>query len=168
MKIFNASFILLMLVLPLGSANALTDDFTKQAKISSDKWHIDLQKNIAVYTGNVHIRQGSIEITAQRLEIYNHGKSGQEQMVLIGSPARFSQRIEDGTLISAQAKEIRFERHTNILKLLRQAKVTWGKNITSGDYISYDMVRKSLNADGDSTKNKQVITILQPTKKKNK
>ena len=165
MKILNASFILLVLLFSQQSAHALTDDSKQQAKISAESSYIDLQKNIAVYTGNVRVSQGSIEIKADRLEIYNHGKHGIELMVLSGSPASFSQRIEDGTLISAQALEIRFERNNNILKLLRSAKVTWGKNITSGEFISYDMIRKSLSADGDSNNNKQVITILQPTKK---
>ncbi|MDP2560703.1 lipopolysaccharide transport periplasmic protein LptA [Psychrobium sp. 1_MG-2023] len=167
MKTLKASAFFLLALLTSNTATALSDDFKQQASINADNQYIDLAKNIAVYKGNVTIKQGSIEITADRLEVYNHGEHGVELMVLIGRPARFSQRVGDGNNISAQAKEIRFERGTNIIKLNRSAQLTWGKNVVKGDTISYDMVRQLLNADRNANKKDQVTTILQPNESKN-
>jgi len=164
MKTIKASALLLLAIF-CGKSFALSDDFNKEASISSDSQYIDIGKNVAVYKGNVKITQGSISISADRLEIYNHGNSGLELMVLIGKPASFSQTVDDGTVISAQASEVRFERGTNIIKLNRNAQLTWGKNVVKGELITYDMIRKLLNADGDAKREKQVTNILQPTKK---
>jgi len=164
MKIIKASALLLLAIF-CGKSLALSDDFNKEASISSDNQYIDIGKNVAVYKGNVKITQGSITISADRLEIYNHGNSGLELMVLIGKPARFSQTVDDGTIISAQASEVRFERAANVIKLSRKAQLTWGKNVVKGELITYDMIRKLLNADGDAERDNQVITILQPNEK---
>ena len=162
MKIIKASALLFLALLVSKQSLALSDDFNKEAQIKADSQYIDIGKSVAIYNGNVTIIQGSITITADRLEIYNHGKSGLELMVLIGEPASFSQTVDDGTVISAQANEVRFERGSNIIKLRREAQLTWGKNIVKGELITYDMVRKLLNADGDASKDNQVTTILQP------
>lgn len=167
MKTIKASALLFLALITCDQSFALSDDFSKQASITADNQYIDIGKSVAVYKGNVTITQGSITISADRLEIYNHGNSGLELMVLKGKPAKFEQTVDDGTVISAQAKEIRFERGTNIIKLTNEAQLTWGKNTVKGQLISYDMIRKLLNADGDVNKEDQVTTILQPNDKVN-
>lgn len=167
MKTIKASALLFLALITCNQSFALSDDFSKKASISADNQYIDIGKSVAVYKGNVKITQGSINISAERLEIYNHGNSGLELMVLTGKPAKFSQTVDDGTVISAQAREIRFERGTNVIKLSNTAQLTWGKNTVSGELITYDMIRKLLNADGDANKQNQVTTILQPNEKVN-
>jgi len=167
MKTIKASVLLFLALLTCNEALALSDDFNQQASITADNQYIDIGKSVAVYKGNVKIIQGSISISADRLEIYNHGNSGLELMVLKGNPARFSQTVDDGTVISAQASEVRFERGANIIKLNNKAQLTWGKNTVKGELITYDMIRKLLNADGDASKENQVTTILQPKEKVN-
>jgi len=167
MKTIKASAFLFLATLFCNQSFALSDDFSKEASISADNQYIDIGKSVAVYKGNVKIVQGSITISADRLEIYNHGNSGLELMVLIGKPARFSQTVDDGTVISAHANEVRFERGSNVIKLSRSAQLTWGKNIVKGELITYDMIRKLLNADGDANNDNQVTTILQPNEEVN-
>jgi len=165
MKIPKASALLFLALICCQKSFALTGDFKQEAAVTADSQYIDIGKSIAVYKGNVTITQGSISIMADRLEVYNHGNSGLELMVLIGNPAIFSQTVDDGTVISAQAKEVRFERASNIIKLNREAQLTWGKNVVKGETITYDMIRKLLNADGNAEKDNQVTTILQPNEK---
>jgi len=165
MKTIKASVLLILALMTCNQSLALTSDFSQQAKISADNQYIDIGKSVAIYRGNVKITQGSITVNADRLEIYNHGNKGLELMVLSGKPARFSQTVDDGTVISAQANEVRFERGSNIIKLSSQAQLTWGNNTVNGELITYDMLRKLLNADGDENKENQVTTILQPNEK---
>lgn len=167
MKTIKASALLILALLFNDQSLALADDFSKQAAISADNQYIDIGKSVAVYTGNVKITQGSISISADRLEIYNHGNSGLELMVMVGKPAKFTQTVDDGTVITAHASEVRFERAKNIIKLNRDAQLTWGKNVVKGELITYDMIKKLLNADGDLKKDNQVTTILQPKDKVN-
>lgn len=165
MKIIKASALFFLALFSSEQAIALSNDFNQQASISADNQYVDIGKSVAIYKGNVKITQGSISISADRLEIYNHGNSGLELMVLKGKPAKFSQTVDDGTVISAEARELRFERGTNVIKLSNNAQLTWGKNTVKGELITYDMNRKLLNADGDINKENQVTTILQPNDK---
>jgi len=162
MKLLSLSALLLISVLSHSNAYALNDDIKQEAQISANNQNFDLGKSIAIYKGNVRITQGSIEILADYLKVFNHGRSGEEVMVFSGKPAQFSQTMDDGARISAKAQDIRFERATNLIKLTTQVAVNWGGNVVTGDAISYDIEKRILDADGDLNKEEQVTTILQP------
>jgi len=162
MKLLSLSALLLTSVLVHSNSHALINDIKKEAQISANNQNIDLGKNIAIYKGDVKIKQGSIEITAEFLKVFNHGRRGEEVMVFTGAPAKFSQTMDDGTKISTTAKEIKFERATNLVKLTHEVVVNWGDNIVTGDIINYDIDKRILNADGNKKKDEQVTTILQP------
>jgi lipopolysaccharide export system protein LptA len=162
MKLLSLSALLLVSVLAHTNAYALNDDMKKKALISANNQNIDIGKSIAIYKGNVKITQGSIEIFADYLKVFNHGRRGEEVMVFSGKPAQFSQTMDDGARISAKAKDIRFERATNLIKLTTEVAVNWGDNVVTGDAINYDIGKRILNADGDPKNDEQVTTILQP------
>ena len=165
MTIIKAS-ILLAIALFTTNATALESDIKQQAIIDADHQEIDLAKNFAVFSGNVTIKQGSILISATRLEIFNHGVSGKEVMILTGDPARFSQQLALGDKVIAQANEIRFERSNNMIKLTNNAQIQQNESLVKGQFISYDMANKLLSANGSTDNKKRVTTILQPTKDK--
>ncbi|MGB0899562.1 MAG: lipopolysaccharide transport periplasmic protein LptA [Psychrobium sp.] len=166
MKLLRLSALLLVGVLTQTTGYALTEDLKKQAHISADSQNIDLGKSVAIYKGNVKITQGSIEISADYLEIFNHGKRGEEVMVFSGKPAQFSQTMDDGASIAAKAQNIRFERANNLIKMSSDVAVRWGENTLSGDAISYDIVKRILDADGNPKNDEQVKNILQPKEDK--
>ena len=162
MKLLSLSALLLINVLTHFNAYALNDDIKQEAQISANNQSIDLANNVAIYKGNVKITQGSIEIIAEFLKVYNHGRRGDEVMVFSGEPAQFSQTMDDKSRISAKAKNIRFERATNLMKLSNDVSVSWGDNVVTGDSIHYDINKRILNADGNQKNDEQVTTILQP------
>jgi len=162
MKLLSLSAILLIGVLSHSNAYALNDDIKKEAQISANNQQIDMGKSIAIYKGNVRITQGSIEIIADYLKVFNHGRRGEEVMVFSGEPAKFSQTMDDGTRISAQAKDIRFERATNLMILTQEVIVSWGETTATGDAFNYDIKKRILNASGDLKNDEQVTTILKP------
>lgn len=164
MTTIKTSILLSLALLVSSNAIALDDDIKKQAIIASNNQKIDIAKNFAVFTGAVTIRQGSILISADRLEIFNHGHSGKEVMVLTGNPARFSQELEQGGKVTAHANEIRFERANNIIRLTTNAQLQQNESLVKSQHINYDMARKLLKANGDADAKKRVTTILQPTK----
>ena len=165
MKKIKASTLLALTLLASAHAIALTSDVNKPAVISANNQTIDLVKNFAMLSGNVTIKQGSILISADSLKIYNHGKSGKEIMVLTGNPAKFSQQLEQGGQLKAQAKTIRFERAKNIVSLTTDAQLKQQDSLVKSQFISYDMAKKVLLANNQdkTTPSKRVVTILQPT-----
>lgn len=172
MTTIKASILLAVTLLASGHVIALTSDITKPAIISANNQTIDLAKNFATFTGNVTIKQGSILISADRLQIFNHGNSGKEVMVLTGKPALFSQLLDQGGKMTAQAKTIRFERAKNIVSLTTDAQLKQQDSLVKSQFISYDMAKKVLLASGkgagSSGSSKRVTTILQPTNNEKK
>jgi len=168
MTTIKASIFLALSLFASGHAVALDSDARKPAVISANNQTIDLAKNYALLSGGVTIKQGSIVISADRLKIYNHGNSGKEIMVLTGNPAKFSQKLEQGGLLTAQAKTIRFERANNIVSLTTDAQLKQQDSLVKSQFISYDMANKLLlaNSKGKSNSSKRVVTILQPTSDK--
>lgn len=164
MTIRKASLLSVICLLMSPVLFALEDDFKQQIVIESDRESLDIARNIAIFYGPVKITQGSILILAGRLEVSNRGQSGKEVMVATGIPASFSQQLEDGRIVKAQAKEIRFERANNILKLSQDAQLSQDDSIVKGGTITYDMGRQELIAEPDPDNNGKVRTILQPTK----
>lgn len=165
MTIRKASLLPLLCLLLSPTLLALENDFEQQIVIESDRESLDIARNIAIFYGPVKITQGSILIEAGRLEVSNRGQSGKEIMVATGNPASFSQQLEDGRFVKAQAKEIRFERAINMLKLTQDAQLSQDDSIVKGGTISYDMGRQELIAEPSTDKNDKVTTILQPSKK---
>lgn len=167
MTIIKASILFSMALFASSNAIALNDDIKKQAIIASNNQKVDIAKNFAVFSGDVTIKQGSILISAERLEIFNHGHSGKEVMILTGNPAKFSQDLEQGDKVTAHANQIRFERANNIIRLSKNAQLQQNESLVRSQSISYDMARKLLIANGNTNEkldaNKRVTTILEPT-----
>ena len=165
MTIRKVSLISLLCLCISPSLWALNDDFKQQIVIESDRESLDIARNIAIFYGPVRITQGSILIEAGRLEVSNRGQSGKEVMVATGNPASFSQQLEDGRYVKAQAKEIRFERANNLLLLSQDAQLSQDASVVESGNIRYDMERQVLIAEPGEAKEDKVRTILQPSQK---
>jgi lipopolysaccharide export system protein LptA len=142
-------------------ANAAKADDEQEIFIDADRQTADLKNKMASYIDDVKITQGSLTINADLVHVFSP-KNKQKTYLAKGKPATFEQILEDGSLVTLQADEIRYEPaiHTIIISghaLLRQE----GSEV-SGSKITYNTLTKTLEA--ESNKNGSVTTILQPKK----
>jgi lipopolysaccharide export system protein LptA len=77
-----------------------------------------------------------------------------------GKPAVFKQQLEDGSLISLQANEIKYQPDLNIITVSGNAQVKQAGSKVTGETITYNTLSEKLEA--HSSKNESVTTILQP------
>ena len=158
-----------LLLIPLlftlvAPALAAKKDLTQEITIKAKRQSADLKNKIASYLDDVSINQGSISINADIVQVYSQiddkTKEKSDTYLAKGKPAVFQQQLEDGSLISLQANEIKYQPDLHIITVSGNAQVKQAGSKVSGEKITYNTSSEKLEA--ISSENESVTTILQP------
>ncbi|CAE6890735.1 Lipopolysaccharide export system protein LptA [Vibrio sp. B1REV9] len=157
---------LLALVLAAPQALALKSDTQQPVYINSDTQQVDMKSNQVVFEGDVSLKQGSINIDADRIIVTRDPKTESiKQIQAFGKPATFSQLMDDGKTLNGQATELDYRIATDELTMKGQAQLAQDGNTIRGSSIRYQIGKQKLVA--DSSKTERVTTILQPNQIEN-
>lgn len=144
--------------------NAAKKDLIQEITIKSKRQSADLKNKIASYLDDVSINQGSISIEADIVQVYsqidNQTNEKSDTYLAKGKPAMFKQQLEDGSLISLQANEIKYQPDLHIITVSGNAQVKQAGSQVTGETITYNTSSEKLEA--ISSDNDSVTTILQP------
>lgn len=161
-------------------AFALSTDSEQPIEVHADRFNGDEVKQTAIYTGNVTVDQGTINLRGARLELRITPK-GYRQASISGSPARFRQQRDPDPKqpnidewVHAEASSIVYDEETDKITLTGRAKLTRTENgeqkdMTQGEKIVYDMRNARSEVDGGVVdgKRQRVTTIIAPRAKSN-
>ena len=156
----------LLVISSLTSIQAKEHDAKQEITIKSNKQAGDLKNKIISYLDNVSITQGSLSITADLVQVLRQANSNDDIYVAKGSPATFSQRLDDGTLVRLQADEITYEPSINTIKIIGNAVLSQEGSEVRGHKITYNTLTEQLQAESDPQTS--VTTILKPQNKADK
>lgn len=141
-------------------AHARTADRNQPMELEADNQDCNVadDNSKCLFTGNVLIRQGTLEVRASRAEVMR--RNGDiEQVVLTGSQATMKQQMDDGTMMNARADRIIFEPRKEVLTLTGNFKVESPQGSNSGQKMVYNMATGQMQSGGDGTR---VRTVIQP------
>lgn len=145
--------------------NAAKKDLTQEITIKSKRQSADLKNKIASYLDEVNISQGTISIVADIVQVYSNvddnTKEKSDTYLAKGKPAIFKQALEDGSLISLQANEIKYQPDLHLITVSGNAQVKQAGSKVTGETITYNTLSEKLEA--ISSNNDSVTTILQPS-----
>ena len=143
-------FTLITALFLTGNVHALESDRDQPATIDADSVEIDFSSGKRIYDGNVKLRQGTIKLDADRLEVYF--KDDQlEKAIAQGNPAKFRQRPDGKTTDTVgQAVYIHIDEINNIITLTNKAQVNQGTFAVNGKTIVYNMATDKMKVIGDS------------------
>lgn len=136
-------------------------DFDLPIKVDSQSNFFDGKTKTSIFRTDVKIRQGSLEILADEVEVTAEQGEGREVFIARGSPARYSQQLDDGSNISAAGDEIRYEVSNRTLTLTGSAELKQDGSQVASDSIVFNMESEQLIAQGDESKQGGVTTIFQ-------
>lgn len=161
----NAALIVIVLMAFSSPIWALNSDKLQAVEIEADNFSLDDAKETTVYSGNVVITQGSLEIMADHVTIY--GASGiTDKIIAIGKPVKFKQQPEGGQgLIRGEANRFEYLVSKDTLILINKATLWQNGNTFSSDRITYDSKRSIVKAGDKKPGSKRVKITLQPAKK---
>ncbi|VEJ10086.1 cell envelope biogenesis YhbN [Actinobacillus delphinicola] len=168
MNLNNRKSILLPLVLATTilamapQAFALKDDTRQPINVLSDKQSLNLASSQAVFTKNVYITQGSIQIKAHKVIVTRpKDKKKSETLDAYGSPVYFQQTLDDGKVVKGSADFVHYDLKTEFITLIGHAKLRQAESQIEGRKITYDVKDQQLKADGSTQR--RVRTILIPS-----
>lgn len=98
---------------------------------------------VCVYSGNAEFVQGDGKLTAPKITTYQNVKHELYQVIAEGRPARYYAKDKKKT-VNAKAKIIKFYPLKNFIILINQAEIIENKTKFSGQYIEYDLTKKTI------------------------
>jgi len=155
-------------MLPASSvAIAESSDRDKPIKLEADKVTINDAKQVAVFEGNVVLRQGTMELRGDRMEV-RQDKTGFKYGTAWGNPAYFRQK-RDGVdeIIEGWAQRLEYDGRAETMKMFNRARVKRGQDEVRGNFISYDGKAEFYQVIGGDAKNSggRVHAVIQPKSK---
>ena len=87
--------------------HALTTDVEQPVQIEADQAVFDKSAGTATYSGNVIIRQGTLEIFASNIQI-NAPDNEIKNITATGKPVSLKQKMDNGKLATGQANEMQY------------------------------------------------------------
>ncbi|WP_374473690.1 lipopolysaccharide transport periplasmic protein LptA [Arenimonas sp.] len=143
------NLLLLAALVAATPALAKSSDRQQPMDISADNTDAVMEDNgMSVLQGNVSIRQGTLEVYADRAEV--HRVAGDiQRIVLTGAPARLKQVSDAGEAMEAQARQVTYTLSEDIMLLTGAVEVRQPRGTLSGETVRYDIGTGRLNGGGD-------------------
>ena len=153
--------LIIFLCLAINPSLALKEDVHQPIHVTSVKQALDMNGNTVTFTDRVIIRQGTIEIHADRV-IVTRPDGDQNKTVIegFGNPVTFVQIQDDGKPIKGHGQTLRYEVANEFVVLSGDAYLEQLDSNIKGDRIIYRVQLKQMEAFSDE--GKQVTTILLP------
>ncbi|ATA25639.1 lipopolysaccharide ABC transporter substrate-binding protein LptA [Brenneria goodwinii] len=141
---------------------AVTGDSNQPIHIDSAQQSLDMQSNTVTFTGNVVVKQGTIEVKADKVVVTRpQGEQGREVVEGYGNPVTFYQMQDNGKPVKGRAQKIRYELANDFLVLTGDAYLEQLDSNVKGDRITYLVKQQQMEAFSD--KGKRVTTVLVPS-----
>lgn len=165
--------------LATGSAYAETADREKPIEITAQDFHGDEIQQTAIYTGNVEVHQGTLEILGSRLELVI-SPEGYRTITVTGNPVRMKERRDPKTRgveewVHASSLIAIYDEQKDVVTFQDVAKLARSENglvkdSTAGDRIIYDLRTARSRVEGSVVDGKRtrVTTVLAPRADKQK
>lgn len=159
------AFITLALISFSAPLWALSTDKQKPVEVEADSFNLDDAKKVTVYSGNVIITQGSMEIMADKVTIYGV-RGTTDKVIAVGNPVKFKQQPDAKQgLIRGEAKRFNYLVTKDTLVLLDKATLWQNGNTFASDRIEYDSKRSIVKAGDKKNGSTRVKITLEPAKK---
>ena len=123
------------------NAVALESDRNQSVLVEADEVEMDFSSGTRIYRGNVSVRQGTIRIIADQIELIYKGEQ-LDHGIAIGNPAVFRQRPDgkDHDVIGT-GRRIELDEIQNIVTFIGDARLRQDRDAIEGERIVYDMAR---------------------------
>lgn len=140
--------IVFAVLLASGYAHAEKADRGKPIHLEADRVTMEDAKQLATFTGNVVLTQGTMTIRGDRMEV-RQDRDGFKQGTMWGKLAYFRQKREGyDDYIEGWAERVEYDGRADKLQMFNRALLKRGQDELRGSYISYDSNTEFFQVDG--------------------
>jgi lipopolysaccharide export system protein LptA len=156
-----------LLLMSAGLVHALPDDKNQSLRITANKQDVDLKVGEVIYTGDVKLVQGTLEINAQKITVHKDKNQNEESITAEGNLAHYQQQPEAGKpIIHAQASLIHYNFKTEQLTLDKNVSIEQNGSVTKAGHVDYDIKSQTAKFSiGESNGRVETIIPAKPEKK---
>ena len=153
--------LLLTLLFVTNTSFGFTGDDGQTIIIESDIAEINKKTGLTQYAGNVIIRQGSLIIDANKVEVYY--QSNQVSRILChGNPASYQQKTKTAGQVIARGGVIEYLPADKVINIKTDASLSKNGTLIKGDSINYDVASETWRAKGDNESTQKRIQLVIP------
>lgn len=142
--------------------STISTDFGLPVTLDSKSQALDGKNKTSIFIENVVIRQGSLELLADKVEVDAVNGAGREIIIASGKPSSYKQRKDDGSMVEAQANEIIYEVESRTISLNGNALIMQNEVKVTGDLIVFDMAKEQILASTNDNSSDSVRTVISP------
>lgn len=154
--------LLLLAVFYSALGQALPDDRRQAIEISANRAVRDDKAGYTIYSGDVVLEQGSLQIEADRLTIF-HDKEAADRIIAIGEPAKLRQQPElNEEFVRASAGRIVYEKSRERVLLRYAAIIEQDGAVVSGESIEYFLAEQRVSADSSQDDESGRVQVIIP------
>lgn len=154
--------VVILLALP---AQALEGDASAPIEVVADRLELDDRAGTAVYTGDVDIRQGSMQLTGARVEIQRNDAGEVTRVTATGERAYIEQQpAPDEPVVRGWGRTIVYHAAERRVELIDQAELHQARDTFDGGYVEYYLDRRTVQAraDVEGSERQRVRMTLNP------
>jgi lipopolysaccharide export system protein LptA len=146
-----------------GSAWAKSSDRGQPMDIDANATNCSIGDNDpCVFTGNVHIVQGSLDIRAAKADV-RRGGGDIQRVLLSGTPVRMSQALDGGGSMIATASSVDYDMPKDTVVFTGNVRIEQpGRGAMSGPRIVYNMRTGQVQGGGGREGAGQIRTRILP------
>lgn len=165
---FLRPVLILLMSLPLGLTTAMAqqDDASAPIEVAADSLELDDRAGTAVYTGEVDIRQGSMRLTGNRVEIQRNDQGQLSLATATGERAYIEQQPDPSEpVVRGWGRTIIYHVAERRVELIDRAELHQGGDTFDGGYLEYFLDSRVVQAraEGEGVEGRQRIRMtLQP------
>ena len=134
------------------------------ANITADRLY-SISENEWELSGNISINQTGMNISANQAKISLIQRQLQS-FTLIGSPVSFRYLVGENSKANGQANNISFDLNKRMITLDGNAQLLEDGNVLKGEHIEYDLEAERLKADNQGKGDGRVHLIFEPPSNK--
>lgn len=140
--------VLLLAGLP---AWALEGDARAPIEVEADQLDLDDRAGTAVYRGDVRIRQGSMRLTGDRVEIRRNAEGQLTRATATGERAYLEQKpAPDEPVVRGWGRTVIYHVAERRIELIDRAELHQGGDTFDGGYLEYFLDRRVVQARADA------------------
>lgn len=155
-----ARTLLIVLTMTATPAPGMEAEERQPIYLEADNAELDDLKAISIYTGDVFVQQGTMQIRADQVTIHHREDRQPEKIIAVGAPATYKQEGKgEEKAFQAEAMRMEYVTETDEITLIDKAIVYQGEDTFRNDRIVYDRANARVKA-GAKVQGKERVKIF--------
>lgn len=144
-------------------AHALKTDQQQPINVESIEQSADLQANKLVFSGDVVATQGSIKITADKVEVNRDTNGSLKSVIAYGRPVTFEQKQDNGSYIRSRSTTLSYLPKDTKIVLQGRVVIWQGESKMTGERVEYNITTQKLHANNNNSQGGRVSSTFVPS-----